>query len=236
MSEVAPVSHFDAQAHLAARAANPSFTMVEMGHDWLPVAEHQPTAFTGQRVYIGIEAWLRDPYGAKRSGLVEKTADIRASQNVFFMAQDLGGEVCRDSDETPSWYSGEYDTQTVLPDGIADEVFMSNVFCDPHIAHYGDRTERLLTEVARLTADGGKIVLRETITPQYVRLLSSPRNPLVRQLGLQVEARVAPNEEEAWGQLEEVYEADRSCAFLEPRLDSYYLLLQKQGQDSLQLQ
>lgn len=217
------LGNFSVDTYLDRRATNPSFVMVEIGHGGLPVAYQQNPGFTGQRAYIGIEAWLRDRWNRQRDRKVDQHNALRQGQNIFYVAQKLGGSVLYDEDNPRySWYEGEYDPKTLLPDGTADEVFLSNVFCDPHIADSRDATTRLLSEAVRLAESSGMIVLRETITPHKTVYLTSR---LIDDYGLRVEGGVIPSDENAWSKLEELYKAEPSK--MGPSYGSYYLFLSK---------
>ncbi len=128
--------------YLHERDNNPDFLMIEFGHGDTPVHTLQPT-FTGQRAYIGVESWMRDPDGKKRQ-YIDQILRTREDQNVFFMES----------------YQSE-----LLPDDIADEVVLSNVFGDPKVAHDADASVEILHTVSRLLHDTGRLVVRETLTP-----------------------------------------------------------------------
>lgn len=217
------LDNFNVDTYLDSRANNPSFVMVEIGHAGLSVAYQQTPGFTGQRAYFGVEAWLRDEWGRQRERQEEQHKALGDGQNIFYIAQELGGVACYDEEDPRySWYDGEYNPKTSLPDSIADEVFISNVFCDPHVAYSPDATSKLLAEAVCLVDPNGLIVLRETITPGKVGFLT---NSLVHTTNLKVEGVARPTNYGIWDKLEEAYNAEpRKHA---PSLGSYYLFLSK---------
>lgn len=217
------LDNFNVDTYLDSRANNPSFVMVEIGHAGLPVAYQQAPGFTGQRAYIGIEAWLRDLWGRQQDRKIDQHRTLGQGQNIFYIAQSLGGIVNYDDENLKnSWYDGEYDPVTLLPEAAADEVFISNVFCDPHVAYSPDATSKLLAEAARLVDPNGLIVLRETTTPNKAVCFT---NRLIDTTGLKTEGLVRSSDTEIWEKLETFYKAEP--AKMEPKLGSYYLFLSK---------
>jgi hypothetical protein len=120
---------------------------------------------------IGIEAGLRDLRGDLWTDL-EKLQAEHPDQNVTFIPQGVGrnGEMRRRSIFSlvgRTFYLGAYNPRTALGDGSADEVFLNNVFGDPHIALSGRRTKGLIKEASRLAADDGMVVVRESMSPHW---------------------------------------------------------------------
>ncbi len=225
------VPTFSIEAYLAERAKDSTFTMAEIGHDSLPVAYQQPFEFRGQRVYFGIEIWLRDPVGAKHKRIKKLRETVENGQNVFYLDHNPGGTIERDGyaeEGGDSWYVGKYDAQSILPDESVKEVFISNVAGDKHIGYSKERTAALLKEAARIIEKGGVIIIRETITPQNSSYLTEE---LIREMGLQIEEAVEPDDIERWQMLEKVYKAEPANVAPEP--GSYYLFLSK-SPDSLE--
>ncbi len=216
---------FNIDAYLDQRAANPSFTMVEIGHAEFPLPYQQPFEFEGDRRYFGFESWLRDPLGSRLEDLAELHYQHGAGKNITYMYLDPGGVAIKKRPWRSPEYEGSYDPTTPLPAGIADEVVLANVFSDPHVAFNLDRTTKLLSEVSRLAkVIGGEVVLREIGTPQYLTLLSEQ---ILAEAGLQIDARVEPSDE-AWGKLEPVYEGERDKENPRtPQPGSFYLFLSK---------
>lgn len=217
----AEASGIEVPKYLQSRASNSSFTMVEFGYGHCPVVKLQPHEFQGDQVYIGIEAGMRTKSAAD---IAIAMRQLHAHKNAFFMVHDIGqGEVYRpDLRSDDEEYKGDYKAETVLPGNIADEVFASNVFCDPLIARSWLRTTNLLAEMSRVMASSGVAVLRETITPWEVDAIG-PYS--LERAGLTMLDRITP-EQQAWGDLEQVYGSEyRSPAFPE----SYYLFLGKAG-------
>jgi SAM-dependent methyltransferase len=184
--------------------------MVEIGHGRSPVAYQQPTGFTGQRSYVGIEAGLRDLHGDLWTDL-EKLRAEHPDQNVTFIPQSVGrnGEMRRRSVFSlvgRIFYLGAYNPRTDLEDGSADEVFLNNVFGDPHLALSGKRTRSLIEEASRLAADDGIIVVRESMTPHWSQWRLNDR--LLASVGL---ARVQDYTyfDPEWRQLEGRYKNKR---------------------------
>lgn len=206
--------------YLEQRRADPDFVMIEFGHDLIPVAFQQPFEFNGRRAYIGIETWLREPL---KDEAISNLYSSRLDQNIFFIAHDLGGRVKWDDQKEGSWYEGQYATATVLPDLAAKEVFASNVFGDPHIADYPDRTSALLHELARLVSLQGQIVLRETVSPEKVRYLDEH---LWQTVGLALDRVATPEDIQLWRALEDVFDGERRGELC-PEPGSYYMFLSK---------
>lgn len=211
--------------HMEVRNADPDFVMVEIGHDAVPVAYQQTVPFIDRRAYIGIEAWLRNPYGNK-PGFVQLLHDNNngQSQNIFYINHPPHVAVVRDEDNH-SYLDGLYHeyTETILPDAVASEVFVSNVFCDPHIVYNLTFTKALLNEATRLTKIGGRIVLRETITPNSVMYL---KKELFEECGLNIIAKIeSETAGDLWDQLERVYKGDPTS--IPPRVGSYFYILEK---------
>jgi len=220
-SEVESTS-FNIEAYLAQRdKPGQAFTMVEIGHGGVPVVHKQPHPFTGDRAYIGLETWMR---GSKEwvNALIARRA---LHDNIFYMHYEPGGEVreTRDHGRKEQWYAGPFDTRSLLPDEAADEVFVSNVFCDPFLAHHGNRTERLLAEIHRILNPNGVAILRETITPNDVNEIDKD---LLEDVGLRVMAleTIEDADPTRWDQLEARYNGE---TINENERGSYYLFLAK---------
>lgn len=221
---------FNIGNYLQQRDNDPNFVMVEVGHGGLPVAYQQPEGFTGQRAYIGLETWMRG--GAERgqkwiSDLIAKKA---VSDHIFYMHYEPGGALhteprSPDSDRMEVSYIGPFDTRSLLPDAAANEVFASNVFCDPHLSYARDRTHALLEEMARITDQNGMIILRETITPAFV---SEIDRTMLDEIGLEVAALETDDTTDTWDQLERYYAGER---FTHNLPGSYYLFLSKKQTD-----
>jgi len=193
------------ESYLFSRDQDSEFLMLELGHGPYPVAFQQPGGFTGNRAYIGSEAWTRDSEGRSRAALsTVRTTD--PSGNIFFIEQSLGKTGEGNHQEpyeigSKILFKGPYDPTTVLPSGIASEVVLSNLVGDPQIAHSRRRVRRLLKEVSRLTAHDGLVVVRETESPRqanrHLERLALLGTGL-RKFG----ARITPDEEAIWQQLE----------------------------------
>lgn len=223
MSNLVSTQAFSVENYLEQRRTMPAFTMVEIGHGHCPVIGIQPNGFRGQQAYIGIEAGMR----TLADNQAAQTAQFRtryASQNAFFLLHDIGeGKMVWPnpySDEEQ--YHGEYNTQTILPDNAADEVFVSNVFCDPLIARDFGRTMLLLNEVSRLVDNSGTIIMRETITPWEVGAVVPE---VLDAVGLQQVGTVTPSDGKDWRTLERTYGCEHDSR---PHHKSYYKFLGKQ--------
>ncbi len=223
---------FNIEQYLESRDQNPHFVMVEVGHGSIPVAYQQPEGFTGKRAYIGLEAWLRSP---KQDGYVylqKKIGKKALDQNIFYMSYDVGGEIRREPrfdmpDDT--WYLGPFETQSLLPDQTANEVYASNVFCDPHISYHRGRTETLLGEMTRILDDNGVIILHETITPTFV---SEIDQEMLDGLGLKllaIEEQVSKNP--LWDTLQDRYDGSHEFIRNLAHPNSFYLFLGKNTED-----
>lgn len=218
-------SSFEIEPYLGQRAGNPSFVMVEIGHGFYPLVDQQAD-LQGQRAYIGIEAGMRSVGGWQATEA--RSDDMRrqyADRNAFFLTHDLGqGEVIEDFVTGDMQYRGEFKPETILPDGAADEIVASNVFCDPLIAYNFRYTTELLAEMARLISPMGTIVLRETITPWKVKFIEEFT---ARVMGLEILRKVSPSDQETWAKLEEVFGTHKDVEDFKTYDSSYYLFLKK---------
>jgi len=218
---VAPAAVFVGD-FLRDRDAVDDFVLVEFGHGESPIAFIQPRPFLGGRAAIGIETWFHDQHGTRRDMAMDARDEDGLDQNVFFIDHDPGGNITYEKLGKVCLYEGGYDTTTILPDGAAEETVASNVFGYEQLADHPDRTTRLLVEMSRVTAAGGFVVIRETITPLHNQSLDET---LFERAGLTLTARVTPEDAEAWQKLEEVYDAERAHNGFSP--DGFYLFLQK---------
>lgn len=211
---------FDVDSYVRRRVEQEQFTLVEIGPRATPVCTKQPFTFRDGRCYIGIEANLRDPCGVARS-LVNELLKAHKDENIFYINHDLGGGSQRDIDDPDgeSYFVGEYDATTILPEGCADEVVISNVFCDPHIAFSPERQDALLREAGRLVADAGVVVIRDTITPRYTALSRLS----YETTGLAPVGTVDYRSDE-WRSLESLYDGEPVNYF---DYRGYYLFLQQ---------
>jgi hypothetical protein len=228
---------FSVDDYLQSRIDNEDFTLVEFGHDAVPVETHQPFIFDDNRRYYGFESWTRDPLGAKRSMIMARNGIYKdQGLNIKFMELALGGDISRDPETEEAWYNGDYKTKTSLQDECADEVLISNVLGDPLFTTKLSYGEKLLTEASRLLKATGTLVVRETITPRG----SSERiDNVYKNLGLLAVSQVEPefpasprlsflsdDGGEEWCELEEIYRGDKS-KHLPIAYNSYILFLQK---------
>lgn len=214
---------FDVAAYLDERDTNTSFVMAEFGHDAQPVAYRQPQGFTGNRAYIGFEAWLRDPDGDKQKRVRSLHEQYKAqNDNIFYHTLALGGMVrsVTENGQTEKWFEGEYNPATPLPDRSAEEVFIGNVFGDHYVKHSADRSAALLNEAARIVADDGVVIIRETITPVNTQL---HLEELFHEAHMTVLDRITP-EDTQWSALQERFSYEPSYSN-----GSYYLFLKKSG-------
>lgn len=217
-------TNFELTRFLEQRVHNPSFTMVEIGYGHTPVTSLQPHSFTGDQVYIGVEAGMRTKVAETTAQVMRQ---VHEPQNAFFMVHDIGeGMVYRpDMRSDDEEYRGDYHAETILPAAIADEVVASNVFCDPLIARSWGRTVTLLKEVSRLLAPTGVAVLRETITPWEVDAIGSVS---LSRADLEVLHKTTPEEPNDWKRLESLYGMEIKSP---PFPQSYYLFLGKTSID-----
>ncbi len=136
----------------------------------------------------------------------------------------IGIETGMRDDSSDEYWDGEFDPATILPDGAADEVVASNVFCDPLIGMEWAYTKRMLGETARLVADNGVIVLRETITPWKVVWMD---DKTLAEAGLETVERIRPEDTTEWENLEQVYGTHSGIIEYNPYPSAYYLFLAK---------
>lgn len=221
-----PRTDFDFEAYLQARVENDRFVMVELGHNAWPVAYQQDFKFSDGRTYIGIESWLRDPVYDMRREIHRLRQVQEGGQLIFFLTHDLGGVVHNDDPEDPeegTWYEGKYDAHTILQEQTADEVFASNVLCDPLIGFNYPRSLALLNEMRRILKDDGIVLLRET-TPKYMLLFN---NELIATSGLQPLALLKQTDDLLlWETLEKRFSGAPNIPV---RKESFYLALGKAG-------
>jgi hypothetical protein len=212
---------FDVAAYLDERDANTRFVMAEFGHDAQPVAYRQPQGFTGNRAYIGFEAWLRDPYGDKQKAVRSLHERYRAqNSNIYYHTLALGGmvRVVTEDGQTEKWFEGEYNPRTPLSDNSIDEVFIGNVFGDHYVKHSAERSTALLNEAARIVTGDGVVIIRETITPVDTR---RHLEELFHDAHMTVLHRITP-EDTQWDALQERFSYEPSY-----NDGSYYLFLRK---------
>ncbi len=139
--------------HIAQRAQNPNFVMVEIGHGCFPACENDD--FTDDRAYVGIEANLRN------NATIPKPPH---RQNWFFIDTDTKVQLSTHEYDRYTINPHDYDPSSILPDDSADEVFLSNVLTDRIVAY--NFLAKLVPELARIVTKNGVIVTRETYTPK----------------------------------------------------------------------
>lgn len=211
------IASFEVGEYLQARAQNPDFLAVEYGHREKPIAFSDGANFTGGRAYVGVEANLRNPFACLQNII----ADSGKKGNHFFIDHDVGGRRSwRGLDDCD--IEGDYNTETILPPGVADEVFAANVVTDPIVAQYEDRTKGFVAELARVVAPAGRVILRETITPSQGFYLQEA----LALSGLSKVGKVRPKDKE-WVELEKVYNCEYDPLYPCISKNSYYLFLQK---------
>lgn len=219
ISHESPQEGFNIDAYLTTRENRENFVIVELGHNGVPIARKQHD-LTGGRAYIGIEAWIRD---RKHDHYKQHLGDA-ALKNVFFLDQYLYPKmehaINRASHDAETYNEKGYDPTTILPNGAADELFLSNVFGDPHIHSDSDRPPLLLREAKRLLAPNGTLVIRETFTPHF------PSRPeILADAGLKIVHRQNHGDSRGiWGDLEGAYNGGNKWALVEPT--SFYLFIQ----------
>ena len=207
---------FKLDAWLEERTQQTDYVLVELGHSKYPVAARQD--FVDRRLYVGVEAWYyRSPQVDERMTSLSVRSE-KLEQNIVFIDNPTG---------RTSYVGETYDPETVLPAGIADEVFLGNVFGDPIIAFQTGRTDALLSEARRLMGEAGRILIRETYTPHYTAVEDHAAD-----VGLEAIGHVSPYDNpEAWNRLEALY-APLSCidhlAGRPEHRGSFYLLLAEQ--------
>lgn len=86
-------SVFNISKYLAKREQRKLFSIAEFGHDSYPIGlnPYHSIWLTGERRYIGIEAWLRDPFQKKRSSIEGSKYNLN---NITFHPVELGGYGC----------------------------------------------------------------------------------------------------------------------------------------------
>lgn len=217
----------DTLEYLEERREQKHLKAVEFGHGVLPIAFKSPT-YTGDRFYTGIETWFRGCHPSLPENFKEKTIakldsdPVLSQQNIALIHHQPGGEIMVDPDtlhklQFDSWYAGPYDPKTNLEAGVADEVFASNVFNDPHTAHSETRAQLLLKELERLVSDEGFVILRETITPENF----SVTEDMIHNAGLSIATKITPSMVDAWKALETEFAGENWYA-----KDSFYLFLE----------
>ncbi len=212
---------------LATRNEKTGFTMAEFGHYDTPTLFQQPKPFIGNRVAIGIETWFRDSQGKAREAVRKQEESDRLKQNIVFLEYTAGLSIIRDSLGRIIASEGEYLPETILPDKAVDEIFLSNVFGDEHLAESDENTHRMLAEISRLLDDEGYVVIRETINPRANPFLSKG---LFEQVGLELKVIIVPDHKEDWKRLEAIYNAETAHASIMPF--SFYMILSKQRKEN----
>ncbi|HUQ84892.1 MAG TPA: hypothetical protein VM077_01075 [Candidatus Limnocylindrales bacterium] len=222
-----PISNFDLDSYLYQRECSPNFVVIEIGHGGNPITSHQ--VYKGKRAYIGIESWQRrhpafDKIWSETLSSIRKRKD----ENIFFVDQDTGFKSVNNYENNSFGINnGRYDesmVETEFPDGAADEVYLSNVFGDRQVTS-GQNTKLLLKEVSRLVDRSGKVVIRESLTPDRSLLSMSDQEDLQNH-GLKLEAKyTAASDLTEWRKLETVYKGAHNPIGIST--DSYYLILSK---------
>lgn len=222
-TEIVPDPAHDLNAYLDHRAVASPFSFVEIGHREYPISPYIPD-LQGGRTYIGIEAWMRDrsPYRGYED-IAEKLRRDALGTTAAYIRTILSGEIRYKPDDeylNHSWYAGEYDPECILPDSVADELFMGNVLCDPQQGWSEDTDkDRLLTEAARLLTPNGILVLRATMTSGVAQI---SRGRYV-QAGLNPVGYYSPVMTDAWRRLEETYRGRVSRTYFS---NDHYLFLE----------
>ncbi len=239
--EIQTPQQFDPDAYLNERQTKSDLLVVEFGHGATPIARKDPDRFMGKSAYIGIEPMMRDTRGAQRQGVEEFKSTIAPENNIFFLTHDLGGRVKQDSNGE-LWYEGEYHAETGLPSGVADEIVLSNVVGDPLVSSDSVRSMELLSEVSRVLADSGTVVVRDTYATQDFRHF----NPdTLSQVGLEIVGGIERKKDmfgnpevlpanSMWDKLEEIYSGEKSTIVLNGKsmkipTAGRYLFLQKRS-------
>lgn len=239
---------FNAEQYLSERSTTQQLHVVEFGHGLNPisllrtyisqerrdiVSVREPGFWTGKRQYTGVENWMRGSTSIDgvctqtkfESELEELDLD---SANISFVSVPLQGHLVEDpefdagdaSSDFRFYFEGQYSAETSLLEGVADEVVAGNIFNDPLLGCY-DKLRRvaLLAELARVRADDGVIVLRETITPRHFSLTEQD----LATAGLGVLARVGRSvaTDDLFKKLELTYSAHPN--YLSPH--GFYLFL-----------
>lgn len=218
----------DATEYLEQRRCLEHLKAVEFGHGVLPIAFKHPT-YTGNRYYIGVETWFRGCHPSLAENFKDKTTaklngdPVLKKQNITLIHHQPGGEIIVDPGDIDrphweSWYNGPYDPRTELKDGVANEVFVSNVFNDPHTANSRERSQLLLFELARVVSDEGVVILRETITPDRFNLTDE----MIHDAGLFIAAKITPEMVDAWEALQQEFAGENWYS-----KDSFYLFLKR---------
>jgi hypothetical protein len=222
-----PEKNFDLDTFLLQRAQNPNFILIEIGHGGKPTAEHQ--IFTGKRAFIGVESWQRR-HPAFDKLWSKKLSDLRKreGENIIFIDHDTGFKSVNNYENAAFGINnGRYEegmVETILPNSAADEVFLSNVFGDRQVAS-GDNTTLLLKEIFRLVDNEGKVVIRESLTPER-SLISIMNEEDLQRLGFKTEAKYCGDTDPVeWNKLESVFKSGQSSLGIST--DCYYLILSK---------
>lgn len=217
---------FDVDSFLDDREQQSQRVVVEFGHRAEPILVRNPEFFTNRRMYVGIEANLRDPLGVVVQD-IKNIKEKHKDSNAAFLDHDTGAIPLREGEENSTELEGEYRVGTVLPTGAADEVFIGNVFGDPHIAYDREKTEALVAELGRLLLPEGLGVIRETTTPQRVYYLT---DAACLWYGLKILGVLykptetgAQEDKEIWDRLEAIYGTE-NCQMWSSK-ESFYMFL-----------
>ena len=185
----------------------------------------QPVPFTGNRRYIGVEAWLRDSNSYKRQR-ISALQRQHPNQNISYIHHDAGvtpvGKPFYREGGFVYFADGDYQARTVLPDGLVHEMLFSNVFGDPQVAFTPHGTGRLLHEASRLVRDDGKVVVRETTAPRHA--IKTLTGSVLQAAGLQIDHRI-PYMAGPWERLEATYRGAGSSKYCQA--EGFYLFLSK---------
>jgi SAM-dependent methyltransferase len=148
---ISPDDLIDPDEYAESRKIAPNWTVVEIGPGDNPGGINRE--FTGTSSYIGIENFSYGEYSDTTEEVFEELRRERAGENIFLMSDRAFGRQL--------WEPSEDNLRYDLPDGVANEVYISQVYdktTHPTCQHNHD--EQVMTnEVARLLAPDGFVVI-----------------------------------------------------------------------------
>lgn len=182
-------------------------TLVEFGHGATPIAYAQPPRFTGDKQYIGIEAWTRDPQHRQLNilRLIHERFNGQEQNIHFFTNHHTGRLVTSIAGKNPELWRTVGDNNGQLRANIASEVYASDVLSDPMVAHDPFRSLDILKQMGRIVQRSGLVVVRETYSPEVWMPSRQQEEAHIAQAGLQRVAQIQPRNTTTWDAMEKLH-------------------------------
>lgn len=198
-------------------------SITEFGHNIYPICLTASALDMPYKSYTGVETWYRGGDIAKNKLLSKLNAASKnnlLTPSTRFITHNSGITVHRD--ENGRWQEGSYTPYIPEEPGCEDEIVASNLFGDPDIAESTSLTRAIFAQMAEMVHPNGRIVLRETITPERIRPFSKT---LLGEVGLKGYATYRTINSPLWKKLESIYDGGKAQPL---SAKSLYIFLQKE--------